>query len=177
MGPIKKNGYGSIGLIFVGSNSAKKLCVFLIIKIEIHTYKYQKNIYSVRTTMHEYNDNVENVGKEMYRIGQAFKHVKNYDRMLEYYVKGSELGNADSFNGLGCYYAKMNNSIVAQCHFKSAIEKGHKMALINLGIQYEYVRKDKERAKKYYESAKKAIPNADFRINILREKYLSDQIS
>jgi tetratricopeptide (TPR) repeat protein len=83
-------------------------------------------------------------------IGLYYKHNKNYDLAVKYYLMGAELGNVKSINNLAFYYEKIKKDYeLAVKYYLMAVELGYSDAMNNLGYYYENNKKY-DLAVKYY---------------------------
>ncbi len=84
-------------------------------------------------------------------IGQYYEFViKDYDKMLEYYMKAINLNNSFAMNSLGVYYSTNKNYAESNKYFNMAINLNNPYAMNNLGLYYEIIEENKKESIKYY---------------------------
>jgi tetratricopeptide (TPR) repeat protein len=82
-------------------------------------------------------------------IGLYYKNIKNYGKMIEYYLIAINKGDSNAMFNLACYYNLINNYEEMKKYYLMAIEKENSNAMYYLGSYYED-NNDYEEMKKYY---------------------------
>ena len=111
----------------------------------------------VKEDLKEYKNLIEKGEIQGYNCAGIYyiKTSKDYKKAEQYFKKGIKAGNVESYYQLGSLYSTFMNKdfvdIVEQ--YKNAANKGHTLAMHNLGVQYYNQAKFDEAIKWYKKSA------------------------
>jgi TPR repeat protein len=86
---------------------------------------------------------------DYYTIGNYYKYIKDYDNMINYYIKAIEKGCTLSMINLSCYYGKFGDILKMQEYAELAASLENFTGLFNLATMYKNIY-DNVNAIKYY---------------------------
>lgn len=85
----------------------------------------------------------------VFKLGQHYQSLGDYDNMKKCYLMGIDKGNVDSMRLMGCYYQMIDNKEKMEKYYLMAIEQGDIYSMFNMGCYYKQLN-DIENMEKYY---------------------------
>ena len=93
----------------------------------------------------------------MNNLADYYQSIKEYEEMKKYYLMAIDKGNINAMCGLGSYYQSIQDYEEMEKYYLTAIDKGstNDSAMVELGLYYQYKKKDYGNLKNIYIQMKK----------------------